>query len=48
MTREIGAALTGALNAYFKARVPRAEAQSFVANWLLAAKAEGARGGDGR
>ena len=27
VTREIGAALTGALNAYFKARVPRAEAQ---------------------
>jgi len=34
VTREIGAALTGALNAYFKARVPRAEAQRFVANWL--------------
>ena len=34
VTREIGAALTGALNAYFKARVPRAGAQSFVANWL--------------
>ena len=42
VTREIGAALTGALNAYFKARVPRAEAQSFVANWLrqMAAKAK--------
>ena len=34
VTRQIGAALTGALNAYFKARVPRAEAQSFVAKWL--------------
>ena len=34
VTSEIGVALTGALNAYFKARVPRAEAQNFVANWL--------------